>query len=101
VKELSDAQPEARLQLHPATAEQLGIEDAAWVEVSNDRGTVRCRAQVSTDIRFDTVFLPFHFAGDQRANLLTDDETDPISGMPEFKKTTVRVKAHVKAGAHV
>ena len=101
VRELCDAQPEARLQLHPATAEQLGIGDEAWVEVSNDRGTVRCRAQVSTGIRFDTVFLPFHFSGDQRANLLTGDETDPISGMPEFKKTTVRVRALVKAGAHV
>jgi assimilatory nitrate reductase catalytic subunit len=62
---------------------------------------VRCRVQVSTDIRLDTVFLPFHFAGDQRANLLTDDETDPISGMPEFKKTTVRVRALVAAGHHV
>jgi len=101
VRELSDAQPDARLQLHPATAEQLGITDETWVEVSNDRGAVRCRATVSTDIRFDTVFLPFHFAGDQRANLLTDDETDPISGMPEFKKTTVRVRALVKAGARV
>ncbi|WP_338419361.1 molybdopterin oxidoreductase family protein [Cryobacterium ruanii] len=101
VWELYDAQPEARLQLHPATAEQLGIGDEAWVEVSNDRGTVRCRAQVSTDIRFDTVFLPFHFSGDQRSNVLTNDETDPISGMPEFKKTTVRVRALVKAGALV
>ena len=101
VPELSKAQPDARLQLHPATAEQLGISDEAWVEVSNDRGTVRCRAQVSTDIRLDTVFLPFHFTGDQRANLLTDDETDPTSGMPEFKKTTVRVRALVKAGADV
>ncbi|WP_420898713.1 molybdopterin oxidoreductase family protein [Cryobacterium gelidum] len=101
VRELSEAEPDARLQLHPATAERLGIIDEAWVEVSNDRGIVRCRAQVSTDIRFDTVFLPFHFAGDQRANLLTDDETDPISGMPEFKKTTVRVRALVEAGAHV
>ena len=101
VRELFGAEPDARLQLHPATAERLGIIDEAWVEVSNDRGIVRCRAQVSTDIRFDTVFLPFHFAGDQRANLLTDDETDPISGMPEFKKTTVRVRALVEAGAHV
>jgi len=101
VRELSDAQPDARLQLHPATAGQLGIIDDAWVEVSNDRGTVRCRAAVSVDIRLDTVFLPFHFADDQRANLLTDDETDPISGMPEFKKTTVRVRALVEAGTHV
>ena len=62
---------------------------------------MRCRAQVTTDIRLDTVFLPFHFAGDQLANLLTDDEADPISGMPEFKKTTVRVRALVEAGTHV
>ncbi|TFD90455.1 molybdopterin oxidoreductase family protein [Cryobacterium serini] len=101
VRELSDAQPEARLQLHPATAEQLGISDESWIEVSNYRGTVRCRAKVSTDIRLDTIFLPFHFAGDQSANLLTDDETDPVSGMPEFKKTTVRVRALVKDGTHV
>ena len=44
-------------------------------------------------IRPDTVFLPFHFPGAQRANLLTLGITDPVSGMPEFKRTTVRVRA--------
>ena len=81
------------MQVHPATAAGLGIIDGGWVEVVNGRGTVRCRAQLSADIRPDTVFLPFHFAGDQRANLLTDDSTDPVSGMPEFKRTTVTVQA--------
>ncbi|WP_196843162.1 molybdopterin dinucleotide binding domain-containing protein [Cryobacterium sp. CAN_C3] len=56
---------------------------------------------MSTNIRFDTVFLPFHFAGDQGANLLTDDEIDPINIMPELKTTTVRVSARVEADAHV
>ena len=93
VAELATAQPEARMQVHPATAAGLGIIDGGWVEVVNGRGTVRCRAQLSADIRPDTVFLPFHFAGDQRANLLTDDSTDPVSGMPEFKRTTVTVQA--------
>jgi len=93
VRELAEARPEAFAQLHPATASQLGIVDGARVELSNARGIVRVRAELTTGIRPDTVFLPFHFPGDQRANVLTDDETDPISGMPEFKKTTVHLVA--------
>jgi assimilatory nitrate reductase catalytic subunit len=93
VPELLAARAGANLQLHPATAEQLGIVDGGWVEVSNARGVVRARAEVTTSIRQDTVFLPFHFPGNERANLVTSDETDPISGMPEFKRTTVTVCA--------
>ena len=48
---------------------------------------------MSDDIRHDTVFLPFHFAGRECANLLTESATDPISGMPEFKHTWVTVTA--------
>jgi assimilatory nitrate reductase catalytic subunit len=93
VTELVAAQPHARAELHPATAAQLGIDDGAWVELSTERGTVRCRAELTTDIRHDTVFLPFHFPGEERANLLTEEATDPISGMPEFKRTIVQIRA--------
>ncbi|HAM27232.1 MAG TPA: nitrite reductase, partial [Microbacteriaceae bacterium] len=93
VPELVAAQPVARMQLHPATADRLAIDDGAEVELSNARGTVRCVAEVTPDIRPDTVFLPFHFAGDESANLLTSDATDPVSGMPEFKRTIVTVRA--------
>jgi assimilatory nitrate reductase catalytic subunit len=93
VPELLDAQPEARAQLHPAMAATLQIADGDMVELSSARGTVRCRAELTTDIRHDTVFLPFHFGGEQCANLLTERSTDPVSGMPEFKRTTVRVSA--------
>lgn len=101
VPELMDARPAARAQLHPATADQLRIVDGGWMELSNARGTVRVRAEVTADIRHDTVFLPFHFAGDECANLLTADVTDPISGMPEFKKTAVQVRAVEEEGALV
>lgn len=93
VDELLGAQPVARVQIHPATAARLGIEHGAQVRVSNTRGEVVCVADVSGDIRHDTVFLPFHFAGRESANLLTESATDPISGMPEFKHTSVTVTA--------
>jgi assimilatory nitrate reductase catalytic subunit len=91
VAELNGARPEARLEIHPATASRLGIRENALVAVSNERGTVRARATVTTDIRHDTVFLPFHYAGDECANRLTEALVDPTSAMPEFKRTRVRV----------
>jgi len=93
VPELHNARPEARLEIHPATASRLGIREGVLVAVSNERGTVRARASVTTDIRHDTVFLPFHYAGDECANRLTQALVDPTSAMPEFKRTRVRVQA--------
>jgi assimilatory nitrate reductase catalytic subunit len=38
------------------------------------------------------VFLPFHYAGAGRANLLTNPALDPVSRMPEFKVAAVRLE---------
>ncbi|MFH5880464.1 molybdopterin oxidoreductase family protein [Arthrobacter sp. NA-172] len=92
VAELAAAQPEALLQIHPATAAVREISDGDFVRVSNERGEVLCRAELSNTIRTDTVFLPFHFPGLGSANRLTEAVTDPISGMPEFKSSTVWVR---------
>ncbi|MCH6471052.1 molybdopterin oxidoreductase family protein [Sinomonas terrae] len=96
VAALTDAQPEPRLQIHPASAARLRIEDSGWVRVTrpgSDVPEVLCRAELSTGIRPDTVFLPFHFPGLSAANQVTEARTDPISGMPEFKTTRVLVRA--------
>jgi len=98
VPELNDAQPEALASMHPATAERLGIADGDDLELANGRGTVRCRARLTPDIRPDVVFLPFHYGDDQAANLLTSDAVDPISSMPEFKTNVVRVSRLAEAG---
>jgi assimilatory nitrate reductase catalytic subunit len=97
VAELAAAQPEARLQVHPVTALGLGVADGDLLEVTGDRGSVQVRADVTLGTRPDTVFLPFHFPGEQSANILTFTTTDPISGMPEFKSTPVRIRVLSKA----
>ncbi|MHA7304921.1 molybdopterin oxidoreductase family protein [Arthrobacter sp. TMN-49] len=93
VGELAGAVPHAQLLIHPLAAAPRGIPDGAQVTVANARGTVLCAAKYTTTIRTDTVFLPFHFAQAQNANLLTSQATDPISGMPEFKASSVTVAA--------
>ena len=95
VAALAEAQPEARLQLHPAAAAAQGIADGDYVSISNERGVVSCRAELSTDIRPETVFLPFHFPDLESANRLTEAATDPISGMPEFKTSKVWIRPAV------
>ncbi|GAA4161616.1 molybdopterin oxidoreductase family protein [Gryllotalpicola daejeonensis] len=93
IPELLEAAPEALLEIHPATAARLGLDDGGRVELANERGRVECRVAFSAGIRPDTVFLPFHFAGDESVNRLVAASVDPISGMPEFKRTRVRVRA--------
>ncbi|HYI50072.1 MAG TPA: molybdopterin oxidoreductase family protein [Microbacterium sp.] len=92
VPELALAQPDVRATLHPATADRLGIADGDTLELSNERGVMHARALVSRDVRPGDVFVPFHFAGDGTANLLTSDAVDPVSAMPEFKTGAVRVR---------
>ncbi|MFF2390462.1 molybdopterin oxidoreductase family protein [Agromyces sp. NPDC058104] len=91
VPELLAAEPELRASIHPATAERLGVADGAMVEIANAGGRVSCRARLTTEVRVETVFLPFHFGDDRAANLLTSDRVDPVSAMPEFKTNRVRV----------
>jgi assimilatory nitrate reductase catalytic subunit len=92
VAELLETRPEAKLQIHPSAAASMGITEGSLVSVANERGKVLCRAELSTAIRPETVFLPFHFPELESANRLTEAATDPTSGMPEFKFNTVWVR---------
>jgi assimilatory nitrate reductase catalytic subunit len=86
------AAPRAFVQVHPSIAETLGIHDGDEVQVKTRRGAAVLAAQLSTSIRMDTLFVPFHYAGTGRANLLTNPALDPQSRMPEFKVCAARLE---------
>ena len=48
--------------------------------------------KVTPGIREDTVFVPFHWGGEQSVNRLTNPALDPISRMPEFKVCAARIE---------
>ncbi|WP_240977479.1 molybdopterin oxidoreductase family protein [Planctomonas sp. JC2975] len=91
VAELVAARPRLELVLHPAAAEARGLADGDVALIANDRGRVTAPVTLDAGIRMDTVFLPFHFADADSANLLTSDAVDPVSSMPEFKTAVVTV----------
>ncbi|MGN6160507.1 MAG: molybdopterin oxidoreductase family protein [Marmoricola sp.] len=91
VRELVKASPEAFVELHPSLAQRHGLDDGDLVQLSSERGDVVAAARISRSIRPDTVFMPFHWPGAGSANIATNDATDPISGMPEFKVCAVQI----------
>jgi assimilatory nitrate reductase catalytic subunit len=92
VGELVKAAPEAFVELHPSLATDLDVSEGDQVHVISRRGRATAKARVTENIRLDTVFMPFHWAGAGNANLVTNPAVDPISGMPEFKVCAVRVE---------
>ncbi|WP_345592045.1 molybdopterin oxidoreductase family protein [Streptomyces marokkonensis] len=93
VDELNAAAPGPFVELHPRLAARLGVAEGDPVAVVSRRGRAVAPARVTAGIRPDTVFMPFHWPGEGRANTLTNPALDPTSRMPEFKVCAVRVEA--------
>ncbi|MFE5296954.1 molybdopterin oxidoreductase family protein [Streptomyces sp. NPDC056632] len=99
VAELNAAAPGPFVELHPRLAERIGVADGEPVAVVSRRGRAVAPARVTSAIRPDTVFMPFHWPGEGRANTLTNAALDPVSRMPEFKVCAVRLEPAGNAAA--
>ncbi|WP_328925618.1 molybdopterin oxidoreductase family protein [Streptomyces sp. NBC_00190] len=92
VAELNEAAPGPFVELHPRLAARIGAVDGSPLAVISRRGRAVAPARITDAIRADTVFMPFHWPGEGRANTLTNPALDPVSRMPEFKVCAVRVE---------
>jgi len=92
VPKLMALAPRGFVEIHPARASAYQIANGDRVRLTTRRGSATVAAQLTTAIRLDTLFIPFHFAGGERANLLTNPALDPVSRMPEFKVCAVRIE---------
>ncbi|MEU8619797.1 molybdopterin oxidoreductase family protein [Streptomyces sp. NPDC048623] len=99
VDELNAAAPGPFVELHPRLAERIGVAEGEPVAVVSRRGRAVAPARITAAIRPDTVFMPFHWPGEGRANSLTNPALDPVSKMPEFKVCAVRLEAVGALGA--
>ncbi|MFC0773537.1 molybdopterin-dependent oxidoreductase [Terrimonas alba] len=93
---------EAFLEIHPEDATRRNIKENDLVEVFNDRGNVRVKAKLSTDIKEGVVFLPMHWgkvlnSDLNRANNLTNNLVDAKSKEPDFKFSAVQARLYQTA----
>jgi assimilatory nitrate reductase catalytic subunit len=92
VASLMEAAPEPFLEIHPQMARTAGVAEGEMVRLVSRRGTALFRVRCDPGIRMDTLFIPFHWGGDQCANLLTNPALDPVSKIPEFKVCAARIE---------
>jgi len=85
--------PSDFVEIHPDTADSLGVESGDLVTLESRRGEIVVPAQVTDRVGPDNVFVPIHFA-ESAVNRLTDEEhLDPAAATPEFKFSAVRLRA--------
>ena len=84
------------VELHRADARRLGIGNGDTVRVVSRRGSVNVEAWISPRMRRGCVWMPLHFS-ESRANVLTNDAGDPVTGTSEFKVCAVRVEPAIPA----
>ncbi|MDR1702652.1 MAG: formate dehydrogenase subunit alpha [Sporomusaceae bacterium] len=80
------------LQINPADAEKLGINDEELVRISSRRGSVMTRALVTDRVGKGAVYMTYQgWVG--ACNELTIHVVDPISKTPEYKFCAAKVEA--------
>jgi len=77
-------QPANFVQLHPRDAKKRKVVDGQNVKVTTRRGTIQAMALVTREVRPGCIWMPLHFA-ESRANELTNDAGDAVTGTAEFK----------------
>ncbi|MCP4603696.1 MAG: molybdopterin-dependent oxidoreductase [Proteobacteria bacterium] len=79
------------VEINPDDARRLGITNNDSVRVSSRRGQVYAVARESTRVPAGLVWMPMHFT-ESRANLLTNDTGDKVTGTAEYKVCAVRIE---------
>jgi assimilatory nitrate reductase catalytic subunit len=92
VGRLHDMMPAPLVEIHPTTARSYGLAAGDKAKLTTPRGSAFFTVKVTVSIRQDTVFVPFHWSGQQSINRLTNPALDPTSRMPEFKVCAVRIE---------
>lgn len=91
------------IEMHRGDARRLGVEHGETVRVLSRRGSVEAEVWVSPRVRKGCTWMPMHFA-ESRANLLTNDAGDSVTGTGEYKVCAVRVEkiqpGSTASGAH-
>jgi anaerobic selenocysteine-containing dehydrogenase len=110
VRSLRRRSPDPEVSLHPKTAELRGISESDWVEIRTEKGRVRMRARFDPGLDPRVVaaqygwwqandalglpgYDPLSAVGANYNNLVSDRESDPISGSTGLRSQLCEVVA--------
>lgn len=80
------------IELSLADGERLGFESGDRIEVSTRRGCIEVNVRLTHRVGVGRIWMPLHFA-EARANLLTVDAGDVVTGTGEYKVCAARLRS--------
>lgn len=83
--------PLAPVDIHPADAKRLGVDEGDLVMLYNDYGSVRAIVQVTETVRPKEVFMAFGFPNSPMNDLVTE-HVDPDTKIPFYKGTAANIR---------
>jgi anaerobic selenocysteine-containing dehydrogenase len=95
IPRLRRSHPQAEIDIHPADAARLGIQDGQRVRVTSKIGSITLQANILADEQIvpGLVQITHGWEYESNVNRLTFDEvTDPISGFPLMTSVPVRLE---------
>jgi len=92
VKELMEIYGQALIEVSPADAYKLGLNNKVnKVKLTSRRGTITAQAWVTDRVPEGLVYGNFHFP-ENNINYLTKAALDPIAKIPEYKVSAVKIE---------
>ena len=92
---LSQHRREPLVEVHPDTAQRLGLTDGGLAQVETPHGKSIFRVSSTANQRRQDLFVPIHWTDQTsaggRTGLLPGQDRDPHSGQPGFKNTPARI----------
>ncbi len=88
---VTDKQEEPFVEISPEDASALGVADGDWLRLTSRRGSIEARAAVGDRVYPGLVWMALHFE-EARVNLLTNDVTDSLIGIPEYKVCAIKLE---------
>lgn len=86
-----------RITLNPDDAAARGITEGQQVRVTSAHGSVDGQTAITDDVRSGTVTIPHGFGAMNVNDLTSDDDLDPLTGMPVYSGLPIQVTPLVVA----
>lgn len=82
---------DAFVEVSPRLAEERSLQEGDWVRLTSRRGTLKTRVVINAEVRDGELFMPV-CSSNERVNILTSSDTDPVVKTPSYKETAVRLE---------
>jgi formate dehydrogenase major subunit len=91
--------PDTFVEVSPDLAQERGIQNGTWVNLTSRYGQVRVRAVVTDRVRGKELYMPMNSV-ESPVNRLTSSRTDPVTHTPAYKEVSVHMTVLPKIGAN-